>query len=77
MTTNFFKNTQPTKRLDTAGKLAIAFIGQKIDGYMDEIEVALRSKDGSYVWDRAAVKKIFGQQLALAYAFGYLDKREK
>lgn len=78
MTSKFFTSSKaPTKKLDIAGNLANRFITEKIDAYMDELENVLKNEKTSEIsWSRDEAKKVLGRQLALAYAFGFLDRTE-
>lgn len=77
MASNFFKSNQlPSRKLETACGLADRFINEKINTYLDEMENAILNDKGEFSWTRDEAKKVLGRQLALAYAFGYLDKYE-
>ena len=70
------KNSVPNRRLERVHVLANKYVTNKIATILDRLENALADDDGKVAYDRQKLEKSLGEELALAYALGSLDKTD-
>lgn len=65
----------PTKKLERVHRLANSYAEKKIATLVDRLENALL-EEGAVRWSVDKVRREIGQEIALAYAMGALDRTE-
>ena len=70
------KNSIPNRRIERVHILANKYVTNKIATILDRLENSVTNDEGKVEWDRKKLEKRVGEEIALAYALGSLDKSD-